>query len=296
MRHIRDKGSLLLIGGHESHGNGGKILDRFVQLAGGPDAPLVVITAASEEPDVLWRGYKASLQRMGATRCLGLHLRSRREAGYAAPVQAIDAAGGIFIAGGDQRRLLDCLLHSDLAEALQRALARGACVAGTSAGASALAYHMLEQGEADIQPRKGAVRLSEGLGLLPGVVIDQHFSQRQRLARLLSAIAEHPPLYGLGIDENTALLVRTQGEIEVLGAGGVTVLDSGELVSDEGDTGDGGCLELIGARMHVLPSGARYRLQGSVPQPIARLLRAMKGELDHEDRQGTQRGRTARRA
>lgn len=283
-KQAHDQGSLLLIGGHESRSNGADILDRFVQLAGGPDAAIVVITAASEEPDKLWRDYKAALHRMGVRCCQPLHLLNHREAGYAAPVQLVDAAGGIFIAGGDQRRLLDCLRHSGLADALHRAVQRGVCVAGTSAGASAMAQHMLEQGETDIVPRKGAVRLSEGLSLLPGAVIDQHFSERQRLARLLSAIAEHPALYGIGIDENTALLVRAGDGMEVIGAGGVTVVDGSGMQTDAGGKGAGGSIELIGARLHVLPSGAHYSLRGHAPQSIGRLLRAMKGETSNENR------------
>lgn len=280
----RDKGSLLLIGGHESRANGGEILARFVQLAGGPDAAIVVITAASEEPDQMWRDYKSALGRMGATRCQGLHVLNRQEADYAAPVRLLDAAGGIFIAGGDQRRLLDCLLDSALADALHRALRRGACVAGTSAGASAIAQHMLDQGETGIQPRKGAVRLSEGLGLLPGVVIDQHFSERQRMARLLSVVAEHPQRYGIGIDENTALLMHAGDGMEILGEGGVTVVDGGGMESNAGNKEDGSQIELLDVRLHVLPSGVRYNPDEYVPAPIARMLRAMKGEIANEDR------------
>lgn len=280
----REKGSLLLIGGHESRANGGEILARFVQLAGGPDAAIVVITAASEEPDRMWRGYKSALCRIGATHCQALHVLSRREANYAAPVQLLDAAGGIFIAGGDQHRLLDCLRESELADALHRALRRGACVAGTSAGASAVARHMLDQGETGIQPRKGAVRLSEGLGLLPGVVIDQHFSERQRMARLLSAVAEHPQRYGIGIDENTALLMHADDGMEILGEGGVTVVDGGSMESNADNKDDGSQLELLDVRLHVLPSGVRYSLDEYAPAPIARLLRAMKGEIANEDR------------
>ncbi len=285
------KGSLLVIGGHESRANGADILGRFVELSGGPDAAIMVITAASEEPDVLWRDYKTALDRIGARHCQGLHVKHRREAGYGAPVDAVGSAGGIFIAGGDQRRLMDCLHRTPLADALAQALRRGACVAGTSAGASALAQHMLEQGETDLQPRKGAVRLGEGLCLLPRVVIDQHFSERRRLARLLSAVAENPSLYGIGIDENTALLVRAAEGLEVIGAGGVTVVDGSGMHTDADGAGDGSPLEMIGARLHILPSGAHYRLDDTTPGPIARLLRAMKAEeLSHEERQRTQPG------
>jgi len=284
---ISDQGSLLLIGGHESHGNGAEILDRFVQLAGGADADIVVITAASEEPDNLWGGYKTALRRRGVRHSQALHLRHRREAAYATPVQAIDAASGIFISGGDQGRLLNCLHDTPLSDALKRALARGACVAGTSAGASALAQHMLEQGDDCIEPRKAAVRLREGLCLLPGVVIDQHFSERQRLAPLLSAIAEHPQLYGIGIDENTALQVSARDGMEVIGAGGVTVIDAADMATDAHGTADGGRLEVISARLHVLPSGMHYRADDGGREAIARLLHVMKGEPDHEDRPGT---------
>src|SRR5690606_641357 len=127
---------------------------------------------------------------------------------------------GIFMTGGSQHRLVEILGGTGVHAAMQRVFTEyGVCIGGTSAGASAIARHMLANGTKEILPDKHTARLDTGLGFLPHVAIDQHFSERQRLARLLSAIAQKPELIGVGVDEDTALVVGPNGHVEVLGAG-----------------------------------------------------------------------------
>ncbi|WP_298232356.1 cyanophycinase [uncultured Azohydromonas sp.] len=257
-----DTGAVLLaIGGNEDRREGMAVLRRFVQHCGGPQARIVVLTAASTVPQILWAGYERAFAALGVQRCVELGLSSREEADAPAAVREILAADGVFLTGGDQRRLLSVLGGSAVAEALRRARAqRGLCVAGTSAGAAALSRQMLAGGRAPLLPEKDVVLLDEGLDLLPGAIIDQHFSERRRLARLMSAVAQHPQLLGVGIDEDTALVVE-RGAIEVVGSGAVTLLDGRHMASSIERAQPGDRLTLAGLRVHVLQAGQRLGLQ-----------------------------------
>lgn len=252
---------LLAIGGNEDRREEMAVLRRFVQHCGGPQARIVVLTAASTVPQILWAGYERAFTALGVQRCMELGLASREEADAPAAVREILAADGVFLTGGDQRRLLSVLGGSAVAEAMRRARAqRGLCVAGTSAGAAALSRQMLAGGRAPLLPEKDVVLLDEGLDLLPGAIIDQHFSERRRLARLMSAVAQHPQLLGVGIDEDTALVVE-RGAIEVVGSGAVTLLDGRHMASSIERAQPGDRLTLAGLRIHVLQAGQRLGLQ-----------------------------------
>lgn len=269
-------GRLLIIGGHEDREHGKQVLARFLELSGGPGAPIVVVTAASAAPAKVWAMYKKAFADLGATDCRPLHLSGPEQAGYAVMARALERAGGVFLSGGDQKRLPQCLAGTPLEAALHAALARGACIAGTSAGASAMAARMLAGGHTGLQPLKGAVTLAPGLGFVGGVVIDQHFAQRHRLARLMSVIAEHPRCYGVGIDEDTALLAGPGPVIEVLGAGSVTILDGRAMESDVGEVREHGRPRLLDMRVHLLPSGSRFALEQSADGEVRAAPQALR--------------------
>jgi cyanophycinase len=215
-------GHLVIIGGHEDRKHDMQILTRFVELAGGVDARIVVITAASQIADEMWGIYDRAFGELGVKQRAHLRLESRHDANDEEKVGLVAQADGIFMTGGDQKRLLAIIGGTALDAEMHTALkVRGACIGGTSAGASAMSGHMLAQGKTDLLPEKGAVSLGAGLGFLHRVVIDQHFSERQRLSRLLSVVAQNPYLQGIGIDEDTALVVERGRGIEVLGEGSV---------------------------------------------------------------------------
>ena len=253
-------GHLVIIGGHEDRDEDRGILKRFVDLCGGDRARIAVVTAASSVPDRMWAAYDSVFAELGVPRRTHVNLTSRQDADGDAVVRALNEATGIFMSGGDQKRLLALVGGTALDAAMHAALARGACIGGTSAGASAMSGHMLAQGRADLQPEKGAVSLGAGLGFLHKVVIDQHFSERHRLSRLLSVVAQNPALQGIGIDENTALVVERGVGIEVLGKGAVTVVDGRAMRTNIADIPDHATPELIDVRLHLLPAGSRYRL------------------------------------
>jgi cyanophycinase len=254
-------GHLVIIGGHEDRKHDMEILTRFVELAGGKDAKIVVISAASSVADEMWEIYDKAFCELGVKNRVHLHLQSRQDANSEEHIKDILDATGIFMTGGDQKRLLAIIGGTALDAEMHAALKlRGACIGGTSAGASAMSGHMLAQGRAELHPEKGSVSLGAGLGFLHRVVVDQHFSERQRLSRLLSVVAQNPYLQGIGIDEDTALVVERGVGIEVLGEGAVTIVDGRNMSTNIAEISDRETPELIDVRLHLLPAGSQYRL------------------------------------
>ncbi|MFI5937144.1 cyanophycinase [Actinoplanes sp. NPDC051494] len=254
---------LLVIGGAERDRPGGTaILRRFVDLAGGPRADIVVIATASGEPASLEAEYTALFTRFGARHARGLRIADRGQANDPAVVHALAPATGVFFTGGDQQRITTVLGGTLADSALQRLVREGRTVlGGTSAGAAMMSGTMILGGSAPGVGR-ASVRTGPGLEFLPGVLIDMHFAERGRLNRLLSAVALYPHELGLGIDEDTAIL--SDGDrFEVLGSGTVTVVDAGAAtdirVPDEGP------ISLAGARLHVLSAGSAFELTGRRP-------------------------------
>ena len=263
MSEAQKNGHLVIIGGSEDRKEDMPILTRFVELCGGPGAKIVVITAASQVADQMWEMYDSAFSALGVTRHSHLEVTSRQDANSPDYVRQVAEADGIFMTGGDQKRLLALIGGTAMDAEMHKALKlRGATIGGTSAGASAMSGHMLAQGRAEIRPEKGSVSLGAGLGFLHRVVIDQHFSERQRLSRLLTVVAQNPYLQGIGIDEDTALVVERGVGIEVVGQGAVTVVDGRTMVTNVADIADRDTPELIDVRLHLLPAGSRYRLPG----------------------------------
>ena len=257
---LRGKGHLVIIGGHEDRRGDMDILRHFVELSGGVSGTIAVVTAASRVPEAVWPSYEGAFGELGVKACHHIGVSSREEANDPARVELLAGAGGIFMTGGDQKRLLALLGGSALEREVRAALReRGACIAGTSAGASAMSMHMLADGETGDQPVKGSVVLGAGLGLLRQVVIDQHFAQRKRLSRLLTVVAQNPNVQGVGIDEDTALVVARGAGIEVIGSGAVTIIDGRSMLTNMGDIERRAVPEMIDVRLHLLPGGTRYR-------------------------------------
>ena len=278
---VRD-GHLVIIGGHEDRQHGMEILTRFVELSGGPNARIVVITAASQVADEMWQIYDGAFAELGVTQRSHLELTSRQDANDEDTIRKVAEATGIFMTGGDQKRLLALIGGTALDAEMHAALKlRGATIGGTSAGASAMSGHMLAQGRTDLLPEKGSVSLGAGLGFLHRVVVDQHFSERQRLSRLLSIVAANPYLQGIGIDEDTALVIERGVGIEVLGEGAVTVVDGRNMITNLAEIKDRATPELIDVRLHLLPAGSRYSLLDADGEPARRLPAPLRDFLEN---------------
>ena len=217
-------GHLVLVGGGEKPA---EAMRKFVELAGGPDAPIVAIPTASSEEDAAEYYEKLFRESYGCRRAVSLPIRSRADAMRADLAKVASEARGIFFGGGDQVRITNALLGTPVGRAIADAFARGAVVGGTSAGTACQSRVMIT-GEGDFSVvRTWAVETRQGLGFLPGdVVVDQHFVKRQRENRLLSVILENPGFLGVGVDEDTAIWVRPDGTFEVMGAHGVMVFDA----------------------------------------------------------------------
>ena len=253
-------GSLMIIGGAEDRTDNMEILKKFIALAGGGDQPLVVITAASTVPSKVWEMYQSAFDTLDARNVRHLPIADRTEADDPEIARAIAEARGVFITGGDQKRLMAIIGGTRSGDALRVAWRdNGACLTGTSAGASGMGTHMMAEGKAELAPEKGAAKVAPGLGFVPRVVIDQHFSQRHRINRLLSVIAQSPFLLGAGIDENTALIVHGNTGVEVMGEGAVTVVDCRNATTNIVDVRPGEVPELVDVRLHLLPSGSAFR-------------------------------------
>src|SRR4051812_13151114 len=268
-------GHLLIIGGGEDRERDKEILARFIELCGGKRARIVVLTAASTLQDEMWRIYDEAFRDLGVQSHTHLAIASREEASDPARAEEMLGADGVFMTGGDQKRLLAMIGGTRIDSAMHRLLKeRGACIAGTSAGASAMAEHMLaSSAAADGAPTKDDTHLAAGLGFLRRVVIDQHFSERRRLSRLLGIVAQNPYLLGIGIDEDTALVVENRAGFEVVGKGTVTLLDGRDMTSNFIDVEAHQRMELVNVKLHLLPAGARYYLHGKARGKVPNALR-----------------------
>jgi cyanophycinase len=254
------RGPLVLIGGGERTDGDATILRRVVRLAGGRAARIAVCTVASAEPRESYHTYHRTFTALGAGGIEAVHVSSRAEARRLSALRTVATATALFFTGGDQLRLTSLLGGTPLETALKRAFVRGMCVAGTSAGASAVSATMIVGGESTEAPKMNTIRMAPGLGLLGGVVVDQHFAQRGRIGRLLSALAQNPRSLGLGLDEDTAVEIRPDGMLTVIGSQTVTILDpAAASFTNASESAPDQPLALAGVRLCVLPAGFSFR-------------------------------------
>jgi len=258
----------MVIGGAEDKLGERVVLSRFVQLAGGDQAQIAVISTASSLGEAATDLYRHIFSRLGVARVTGLRPETREEANDPAAVEALKNATGIFMTGGNQLRLSSVIGGTKLGSAILDAHGRGIVVAGTSAGASAVATHMMAFGSSGATPKNRMAHVSVGLGLLVNVVVDQHFEQRTRLGRLLAVVAQSPSLIGLGLDEDTAAIVDGDDILEVIGRGAVTIVDGSDVITDAFQVTGHKPMMVSNARLHSLPSGYRFDLRARRVLPL----------------------------
>src|SRR5438132_4399376 len=263
-------GPVMVIGGAEDKLNERVILTRFAKLAGGPNGHVVVISTASSMGDAATELYREVLGRLGIGRVSGLRPTSREEANDEAAAAVLADATGVYLTGGNQLRLSSIVGGTALGQALIEAQARGAVIAGTSAGASAVTTHMVAFGASGATPKHRMAQISAGLGLVRNVVVDQHFEQRTRLGRLLAVVAQSPSLIGLGLDEDTAAIIHSDETLEVIGRGAATIVDGSKIVTDAFQTKGYRPMMVSGAILHSIPSGYRFDLRSRslMPYPV----------------------------
>ncbi len=253
-------GTLCVIGGAEDRTGSRVVLREFVRLAGGDGARIAVVATASSLGAEILDEYAAVFGDLGAGEVLALRPESRGEADDPDLADQLAEVDAVFMTGGNQLKLTQVVGGTRFGDAVRSVYDRGALVGGTSAGASAVSEHMIAFGDEHDSPRQGLTASAAGLGLLPGVIVDQHFSQRNRYGRLISLVARSPRLLGLGVDEDTAAVVRGGHLLEVAGTGCVFLADGSGAVSDAHLAELGAPLLVSGVVVHTLPSGASFDL------------------------------------
>lgn len=254
-------GQLIIIGGAEDKEGDCTILREFVRRAGGREAKIVIMTVATSSPGEVGAEYRVIFEKFGVDTVEIVDTETREDASKPEDIEIIDRATGVFFTGGEQARITELLKDTEIHELLLEKYRRGLIIAGTSAGAAMMSDIMIVEGDSQTNPTIDSVILESGMGFLTNVAIDQHFSQRGRIGRFVSALIQQSVPLGFGIDENTAVVIDGD-EAEIIGEGAVTILDISnvshtnlkESLHDE-------ALAICGAKLHILPHGYRFSLK-----------------------------------
>ncbi len=258
------RGYIIPVGGAEEKIGDVAILRRFAALCGAGNCRIAIIPTASEVSETGAR-YEEVFRSLGVGEARALPLASRADCERQEWLDVLDEVDGVFLTGGNQLRLSTMIGGTEVAKALRRRNAEGMHVAGTSAGAAFLCEHMIAFGREGASPRARIVTLAPGLGLTNRMIIDQHFRQRDRLGRLLTALAYNPFAIGIGLDENTSGFLGPDETLEVVGAGALTIVDPSELeFSSMAKVRKNDPVCLIGLRLHILDHGSTFNLHTRV--------------------------------
>ena len=272
------RSAILAVGGAEDKFNKPQILQRFVAESGGPDARIAILPTASAIPEERAKFYTEAFAQLGVKESIHVPIVNREDAEVEAHVEMLSKATGVFMTGGDQTRLVSVLSGTAAFGVIRQRLSDGVALAGTSAGASAFSASMIVGGPTGLALRRNAVRLAPGLGVITRLIIDQHFTQRERLGRLLTAVALEPERLGVGIDEDTAIVYYGSGEIEVIGSGAVFIVDAAKAFSrnlDENPESEE-AFTMSGVVLHVLHHGDRFKV--TTRQMVGRTRKATTAE------------------
>jgi cyanophycinase len=253
-------GIVMPIGGAEDKVGRMTILREVARLGGGSAARIVVISTASSLGDEITHAYLQLFAGLGVEDVVGIRPESREQAEDPRLVAAVGRATVVFMTGGNQTKLATVVVGTSLGDAIKAAHLRGAVVAGTSAGASICSEHMVSFGSGGSTPKFRVGQVSQGLGLLSGVIVDQHFTQRNRFGRLLALVGANPAQLGVGIDEDTAAIVSANSRLEVTGRGVVTIVDGSEVITTAYTATGTQPLMMSGLKLHTLPRGAVFDL------------------------------------
>jgi cyanophycinase len=254
----KSRGYIIPIGGAEEKFHNPEILDRFVEICGGRSARITIIPTASELEDT-GRNYEKLFRKLGIKHARVLQMLTREDCQSQEFLDYIEGSQGVFMTGGNQLRLSTTLGGTPVAQMIRRRNAAGMHVAGTSAGAAFMPEHMIAGGDEGSTPSPGMVTMAPGLGLTNNFIIDQHFRERDRLGRLLTALAYNPFAVGIGLDEDTAAFIKPGDSLEVVGSGGITIIDPTNLTYSSMDRARrGDPVSLIDVKLHILIAGGRF--------------------------------------
>lgn len=261
------RGALIVIGGGEDRDPKGdrKILREIARRVNG--GKVVLATVASHHPQGYFDDYREAFADLGLGNLVELYVEDRGQASDAGKLEVLDDAAAIFFTGGDQLRITSQIADSGIEAKMRAFHARGGLIAGTSAGASVMSETMLVGGASSSTHRIGDLHMAPGLGLVPDVIIDQHFAERGRFGRLIGAVAHNPRLLGIGIDEDTAAIVEN-GAFQVIGNGAVYAVDgAGVSYCNLSEAEPERVLAMHDMTVHVLGAGDRFDLATRRPSP-----------------------------
>lgn len=247
------EGPLIIIGGHEDK-EGDKVILKAVadRLKGGR---LVLATIASHAPEGYFEAYQKAFGALGISDLVELYVDDRAETRDEEKLALLDGAAGVFFSGGDQLRISSQIGDTPIEARIRKIWREGGVLAGTSAGASVMSDTMMVRGASAETHRIGDLQMAPGLGLIRDVILDQHFAERGRIGRLLGAVAQSPRVLGVGIDEDTAIVVEGDA-FRVIGCGAVYVVDAeGVTASNIAEARTDNTLSMHDVRLHVLASG-----------------------------------------
>ncbi len=216
--------TFIAIGGAEDKTRKAKILGAVLAEAKGKKSRVLVITGATSYPEEAAKNYRRAFKNLGVSSCAIVHPETPAQADDPAFLQQIEKADVIFFSGGDQSKLVAALEGTQALSAIQEREKNGAVIAGTSAGAAAMSSCMITGGAPEDAEREDAITSGKGFGFAAEIIFDTHFMNRGRLPRLFNLLGKNPEKTGIGLDEDTALILRANGSMEVVGSGAVTVV------------------------------------------------------------------------
>lgn len=259
-------GNLIIIGGAEDKEGKKEILKKVCDSINKDKDMLLIATIATEYPEEAASKYNKVFSELEVKNIKVLDIGERIQAFDEKNIKLIKEASLIFFTGGDQLRITSLIGGTPVYDALKKSVENGSFIVGTSAGASVMSDTMIVQGDNDDSPRKCTLKMAPGLGFIKEVIIDQHFAQRGRIGRLLTGIAQNPEVLGIGIDENTAIIVDKNGIIEVIGEGAVYFIDGTTITyTNVSELHGDDILSMHNIKLHVLTSGEKFDLIKKLP-------------------------------
>jgi cyanophycinase len=260
------KGNLIIIGGAEDKKGEKEILKEVCSKIDKENEKLVIATIATELPKEVGAEYTDIFKNLGVKNIDILDIQYRDDACRESNINLIKSASLVFFTGGDQLRITSLVGGTPIYDALKESVEKGCVFVGTSAGASVVSDTMIITGKDEESPKKWNLKMSPGLGLIKDVIIDQHFAQRGRIGRLLTGVAENPESLGIGIDEDTAIMVNPKAEFEVIGSGAVYVIDGSSIsYTNISEQYPEEVLSMFDIKMHVLKCGDKFALSERRP-------------------------------
>jgi cyanophycinase len=275
---VKPKGKLIAVGGNEDKGSQDdpgrvrmtsrnffelQILSRIIHEAGGKDVPFEVITTASTIPDEVGENYLQAFGKLGCTNVHVMHVKTEEQVRDPENIARIKNAGGVMFTGGNQLTLSSLYNETEFLDILQqRYMNEDFVIAGTSAGAMAMSKIMIYQGSSSEALLKGEVKITTGLSFLEDVIVDSHFVKRGRFGRLAQAVAANPACIGLGLGEDTGVIITEGDHMEAIGSGLIIVFDGSKIKHNNiFDLQEGAPISIENLIVHVLAKGNCYILK-----------------------------------